>query len=192
MKAEVIKYGLSIDADIRAENIQVNANGSSFTVYAYGKRYPVHLKTPGIHNVYNGLASIDAGLVHYIPMGSMLETLARFTGVEGRFEIFRSTDGVMVVVNYTHNPDGLRHLLSNVRQLIKGRVYCVFGCEGDRDRLKRPVMARIALELSDFPILTLDNTRMEEPEAILKDMTSSMSETTSLVHIFVKLPIDVK
>ncbi len=187
-KAEVLKYGLSIDADIRAENIQMNSNGSFFTLYIHGKRRPVHLKTPGIHNVYNGLASIATGFVHQIPIESMIETLARFTGVDGRFEILRSTDGVMVVVDYAHNPDGLRQLLSSVRQLVKGRVYCVFGCEGDRDRLKRPVMARIALELSDLPVLTLDNTRMEDPEAILKDMASEYERNNVSRSRYYKVP----
>ncbi len=102
----------------------------------------------------------------------MVAALESFHGVEGRFDTLVSRNGVKVIVDYAHNPDALKNLLVTARQVSSGRVYCVFGCEGDRDRYKRPVMANIALELSDFPVLTLDNTRTEDPDSILRDMTS--------------------
>ncbi len=168
--ATILRYGLSKGADVRASDIRITPSSTSFTVTTNGRQRTVKWQLPGHHNVYNALAAICTGLAENIPLDRFISALEEFRGVEGRFDSFQSETGVTVIVDYAHTPDALQQLLVTVRRVISGQIYCVFGCEGDRDTEKRPIMAQIALEYSSYPILTLDHTRNEDPERILHDM----------------------
>jgi UDP-N-acetylmuramoyl-L-alanyl-D-glutamate--2,6-diaminopimelate ligase len=169
-QATVLRYGLSKSADVRASDIQITPSGTSFTITTKDTERAVHWKLPGHHNVYNALAAVCTGLAEDIPLDALISALEDFRGVEGRFDSFLSETGITVIVDYAHTPDALQQLLETARHIVSGQIYCVFGCEGDRDREKRPIMAQIALEHSFYPILTLDHTRNEDPERIFHDM----------------------
>ena len=136
--------------------------------------YPI----PGRFNVYNTLLAASACHMCGIEAEKIAQSLdIKQTVVAGRFETFRSKDGVIAVVDYAHTPDGLENVLTTAREFAKGKVLCVFGCGGDRDPIKRPIMGRIAGQLSDFCILTSDNPRTEDPEKILDQVEVGTKET---------------
>jgi UDP-N-acetylmuramoyl-L-alanyl-D-glutamate--2,6-diaminopimelate ligase len=124
----------------------------------------------GRFNVGNALAALGAGLALSLPADAVLRGLAALGGVPGRMETIAAGQGFTVLVDYAHTDDALRNLLETVRGLSPRRVVTVFGCGGDRDRTKRPLMGAVAARLSDFVILTSDNPRSEPPEAILEEI----------------------
>ena len=125
----------------------------------------------GRPNVYNLLAATATASALGIPAGAITEGLARQTGVPGRFEVVSSPeDGVTVVVDYAHTDDALRNLLETARPLTTGRLVTVFGCGGDRDRTKRPLMGMVAARLSDVVVITSDNPRSEDPASIIEEI----------------------
>ncbi|MDB9516389.1 UDP-N-acetylmuramoyl-L-alanyl-D-glutamate--2,6-diaminopimelate ligase [Roseofilum reptotaenium CS-1145] len=133
----------------------------------------------GQFNVSNLLAAIGAGLHLGITLETMVSSLPDFLGVPGRMErvsINRDQE-ITVIVDYAHTPDSLENLLKASRPFIPGRMICVFGCGGDRDRTKRPIMGKIAAELSDVPVVTSDNPRTENPEQILQDIVAGIPES---------------
>ncbi len=172
-------YGIGEGNDYRAENVQMDENGLEYDWTLKGEilehiSYPV----PGRFNVYNTLLAASACHLSGIPAKKIAASLnIQETVVAGRFETFRSKDGVIAVVDYAHTPDGLENVLTTAREFAKGRVLCVFGCGGDRDPIKRPIMGRIAGKLSDFCILTSDNPRTEDPEKILDQVEVGTKET---------------
>lgn len=162
-------YGLSEECEFRAENLSMNSRGIAYDFYRgtelLGRlRYPV----PGLFNVYNTLAAAGACvLLGFAPQDVLREMDLDRPIVPGRFQTFTSPDDVTVVVDYAHTPDGLEKVLKTAREFTKGRLICVFGCGGDRDPIKRPIMGRIAGEISDFCLITSDNPRTEDPLAII-------------------------
>ncbi|MBP0026766.1 UDP-N-acetylmuramoyl-L-alanyl-D-glutamate--2,6-diaminopimelate ligase [Roseofilum sp. Guam] len=133
----------------------------------------------GQFNVSNLLAAIGAGLHLGIPLETMVSSLPDFLGVPGRMErvSINPDQEITVIVDYAHTPDSLENLLKASRPFIPGRMICVFGCGGDRDRTKRPIMGKIAAELSDVPVVTSDNPRTENPEQILQDIVAGIPES---------------
>jgi UDP-N-acetylmuramyl-tripeptide synthetase len=130
----------------------------------------------GRFNVYNTLASIGAAQAEGVPMDVILEGLADFTAVPGRFELIDEGQSFSVVVDYAHTPDGLENILKTAREITKGRVIAVFGCGGDRDKMKRPIMGRIAASYGDLVIVTSDNPRTEDPDVIVKEVAAGVIE----------------
>ncbi len=172
-------YGLSEKNDYSARNLVLGASGLQYDWY-YGSRklgevrYPV----PGRFNVYNTLAAISACRILGMPEEVILKAEAlREPMVAGRFEVLRGPDGLTAIVDYAHTPDGLRKVLETIREFAQGRVIVVFGCGGDRDRSKRPMMGYIAGELGDYCILTSDNPRSENPERILDQIETGLRPT---------------
>lgn len=162
-------YGVR-SGDLRAEDIRVTAQGASFTVTGAFGRLPLALKITGIFNVYNTLAAVGAALAEGIAPKTIRAALEKCTGVPGRFELVDAGQDFSVIVDYAHTPDGLENILKTARQIAERRIITVFGCGGDRDRTKRPIMGRIAAELSDVVIATSDNPRTEDPEFILSQV----------------------
>ena len=162
-------YGVQ-SGDLRAEDIRVTAQGASFTVVGAFGRLPLQLKITGIFNVYNTLAAVGAALAEGIAPETIRAALEKCTGVPGRFELVDAGQDFSVIVDYAHTPDGLENILKTARQIAERRIITVFGCGGDRDRTKRPIMGRIAAELSDVVIATSDNPRTEDPEFILSQV----------------------
>ncbi|MCL6628726.1 MAG: UDP-N-acetylmuramyl-tripeptide synthetase, partial [Armatimonadetes bacterium] len=133
-------------------------------------RLPVSLKLRGTFNVYNSLAATGAALALGLDMDDIKIGLESLSAVDGRFEPVDCGQDFAVVVDYAHSPDSLENVLKSARELTRGRVITVFGCGGDRDRMKRPIMGRIAAEMSDVCIITSDNPRTEDPEAIIAEI----------------------
>ncbi|MCF0136076.1 MAG: UDP-N-acetylmuramoyl-L-alanyl-D-glutamate--2,6-diaminopimelate ligase [Lachnospiraceae bacterium] len=162
-------YGLQEGNDYRAENMSMDENGLVYDWTFRGEhlgqvRYPV----PGRFNIYNTLLAASACHLCGISPESIVKSLnLDHTIVDGRFETFRSRDGVIAVVDYAHTPDGLKNVLETAREFARGRIITVVGCGGDRDPVKRPIMGEIAGRLSDYCVLTSDNPRTEDPEKII-------------------------
>lgn len=176
-KGSVMTYAIDHSADLRAENISITAEGTAFTLVYEGSRYEVRLHTPGRFSVYNALGAIGACLYLGAPMEEILAGLAENPGVSGRFQTVRSKKGIQAIVDYAHTPDGLENVLNTAAEFVKGRIITVFGCGGDRDKTKRPIMGRIAGERSGYCIITSDNPRTEDPEQILRDVEAGTRET---------------
>ena len=164
------------DAMLRAEDVTMEAQKVSFTAVYQNESVAVSLPIPGKFTVYNGLTVLAIALQLGISLKDAAAALATAPGVKGRVEVV-PTPGkpYTVLIDYAHTPDGLQNVLSSVRSFCKGRLISVFGCGGDRDSGKRPVMGKIGTELSDFAVITSDNPRNEEPNAIIQDILKGVS-----------------
>jgi UDP-N-acetylmuramoyl-L-alanyl-D-glutamate--2,6-diaminopimelate ligase len=168
-KTKVVWYGLGNDRDLRALHVSSRFHGTRFEV-RYGKlRFAVESPLIGRINVYNILAACGAGLSYGIAPESIAQGVAGLRAVPGRFERIDEGQPFVVVVDYAHTDDALRNVIAVARSLDPKRVITLFGCGGDRDRTKRPLMGRAAAEGSDFVVLTTDNPRSEDPLAIMND-----------------------
>ena len=172
-----ITYAIEQAADLQAQDIRVHAGGADFTIAGTFGRMELQLKITGIFNVYNVMSAVGAALAEHIDPACIQRTLQAFQSVPGRFELVDAGQDFSVIVDYAHTPDGLENILHTARQIAKKRIITVFGCGGDRDRTKRPIMGRIAAELSDVVIATSDNPRTEDPEFILSEVEAGVRET---------------
>ena len=168
--ARVITYGIDQEADFRAKNITMTAKGTAFDLQSPFGNHHVEMKLIGKFNVYNVLASIAATTVSKVPIQQAINSIEEINGVSGRFEPVNAGQDFSVIVDYAHTPDSLENVLKTVQQFAKKRIFVVVGCGGDRDRSKRPLMAKIACQLATDPIFTSDNPRSEDPLQILQDM----------------------
>ena len=167
--SRVLWYGTSGSAQLRAENIVSGFDGLRFDLSFEGSRQPVASKLLGRINVFNILAAAGAGLSYDLDLATISRGIAACESVPGRFERIDAGQPFLVVVDYAHTDDALRGVIAVARALTKGRVITLFGCGGDRDRSKRPLMGMAAAELSDFVVLTSDNPRSEDPLDIIND-----------------------
>ncbi|MGZ9585062.1 UDP-N-acetylmuramoyl-L-alanyl-D-glutamate--2,6-diaminopimelate ligase [Paenibacillus marinisediminis] len=172
--AETIMYGMHEDADVRASDIRITSKGTSFHVDTFRGSQHVELRMVGKFNVYNALAAISAGLIEGIELSAIVASLESVPGVAGRVEAVDAGQPFSVIVDYAHTPDGLDNVLSTVKEFAEGRVLCVFGCGGDRDRKKRPIMGQIAAKYADYVLVTSDNPRTEDPNLILIDIEAGL------------------
>lgn len=172
----VTSYGFSDSgAGISADPITLQADKSRFRVTASGESALIETRLAGRFQVENALAAI--ALAHQLgyPLSGIAEVVAGFPPVCGRMEQVPLSNGATAIVDYAHNPDGLSNLLTACRTLCRGRLHVVFGCGGDRDRGKRPLMGAIAAELADVCWVTSDNPRTEDPESIIEDILQGMT-----------------
>ena len=172
----VITYGIKKKADIQAIDIETHLMGTSFTVQTPNGSIRIDSNLNGIFNVYNMLAAIAVAFIEGISLSVIKEALEKMSGVDGRFERVDIGQPYAVIVDYAHTPDSLENVLKTIQQFAEEEVYVVVGSGGDRDRTKRPLMAEAALRYSDYAIFTSDNPRTEDPQAILQDMTASLTE----------------
>jgi len=169
--ARTIFYGISADADLRAENIRSGFDGLHFDVVYQGQRQAFGSPLVGRINVSNILAAAGVGLSYGMDLAAIAEGIRTCPPVPGRFERVDNGQPFLVVVDYAHTDDALRNVIQASRELAgKGRVITLFGCGGDRDRTKRPLMGMAAAELSDLVVLTSDNPRSEDPLGIMNDV----------------------
>jgi UDP-N-acetylmuramoyl-L-alanyl-D-glutamate--2,6-diaminopimelate ligase len=167
----VVTYAIDRTADVQASAVESSLEGLSFT--AQTPRGAIEIRSPlvGRPNVYNLLAVTAAAIALDIPTSAIQRGLAELAQVPGRFQVVSTgADDVRVVVDYAHTDDALKNLLETARALAAGRIVTVFGCGGDRDRTKRPLMGAVAARLSDLVILTSDNPRSEDPERIIDEI----------------------
>ncbi|MFC5651688.1 UDP-N-acetylmuramoyl-L-alanyl-D-glutamate--2,6-diaminopimelate ligase [Paenibacillus solisilvae] len=174
--AEVLTYGVDHEADVRASNIRITAHGTSFHLESFKGKADIMLQMAGKYNVYNALAAVCAALIEGIPLDRIKQSLEALPGVPGRVEAVKAGQQFAVIVDYAHTPDGLENVLKAVKEFAAGRIICVFGCGGDRDRTKRPIMGKIAAHYADYAIVTSDNPRTEDPELILQDIEAGLTE----------------
>jgi UDP-N-acetylmuramoyl-L-alanyl-D-glutamate--2,6-diaminopimelate ligase len=172
----IFTYGINNHADVRAARVATNLKGSSFDVECNNIVLPIKMKLIGLFSVYNALAAIAFALKEGIEPRIIKEALEKVQGVPGRFEQVDCGQDFTVIVDYAHTPDGLKNILETAKQIVEKRLITVFGCGGDRDRTKRPQMGEIAARYSDFCIVTSDNPRSEDPQAIINDIIPGMDK----------------
>jgi len=173
--ASVVSYGIHNVVDYRAQNVEVTPKGVHFQVCFSEGIQDIWYATPGFFSVYNALAAFAWGVERgYVP-SSVAEALAEISGVPGRFESVRQGQPFQVIVDYAHTPDGLENVVRTARDFTTGRLLTVFGCGGDRDRSKRPLMGEVASQWSDFLFVTSDNPRTEDPDQIIKEILTGVS-----------------
>ena len=172
-RAARITFGTAPDADVRASELHLDAGGSSFRLTTPWGGADVRLPLLGDFNVSNGLAAAATALALGRPLEEVVARLAAAPQVPGRME--RIGDRPCVILrDYAHTPDALERALATLRPLTSGRLIVVFGCGGDRDRGKRPIMGRVAAERADLAVVSSDNPRTEDPEAIIDDIVAGM------------------
>ncbi len=174
-----VTYGLAEGADVRAIDLALDATGSRFTLASRFGWAAVYLPLLGEFNVANALAAAACALGLGRPFDEVMLRLGRAPQVPGRMEVI-SERPCAVLRDYAHTPDALERALRALRPLTAGRLLVVFGCGGDRDRGKRPIMGRLAAELADLPIVTSDNPRTEDPDAIIAEVEQGMGSAPRL------------
>jgi UDP-N-acetylmuramoyl-L-alanyl-D-glutamate--2,6-diaminopimelate ligase len=157
-------------AEVYAAHIESDATGSRFILYGPGVQRPVRLPLLGDYNIMNALAAAAVGFSQKIPLDKIVQGLETIAGVPGRMERVVGSEAFTVVVDYAHTEDALRKVLTALRRLHPSRIITVFGCGGDRDRAKRPLMGEAAAQLSEKVIVTSDNPRSEDPSRITLDI----------------------
>jgi len=182
--APVITYGVKTTADVRAENIEITAKGARFVLKYTDRAIPVKIKLTGLFNVYNALAAIAVGLVEGIKAETIIGALERISGISGRFEIVEEGQEFTVIVDYSHTPDSLENCLKTAKEFAEGRIITVFGCGGDRDKTKRPLMGEVAGRLSDLCIVTSDNPRSEDPQDIINEIIPGLVKSAQINRFF--------
>ena len=161
-------------ADLTAQNLRLFPSHVDFEALTLGQLKRVHLPIPGGFSIYNALAALAAGLCLKLPLEEMARVMRTVRGVKGRVEIVPVPRAYTVLIDYAHTPNALENILMTARDFTAGRLICVFGCGGDRDRGKRPIMGAIAEELADVVVVTSDNPRTEEPGDIIEEILSGM------------------
>lgn len=177
MPGLVRTYALDAEADYRATDLDMDAFGTRFTLHHDGRKYPAAIPVPGRFSVANALATVAACHVLGHDLGGLVAALDRMPPVPGRLERFEAPRGTSVIVDYAHSPDSLDKVLAAIRDFAGARVITVFGCGGDRDVTKRARMGEIAGSHSDLCVLTSDNPRDEDPEAIMDQITPGLTAT---------------
>jgi UDP-N-acetylmuramoyl-L-alanyl-D-glutamate--2,6-diaminopimelate ligase len=169
-----LTFALEREASFTAQDVRSAFDGAHFTMRSPAGSSPVHLSLPGRFNVANALAAAAATHALGVPLEVIAAALTAPPRVPGRFEPVDEGQGFAVVVDYAHTPDSLENVLRAARELTRGRVICVFGAGGDRDRGKRPLMGRAAASGAEVIVVTSDNPRSEEPEAIVAEIVAGV------------------
>ncbi|MBU3074123.1 UDP-N-acetylmuramoyl-L-alanyl-D-glutamate--2,6-diaminopimelate ligase [Clostridium estertheticum] len=171
IKNSKLSFALNHTADIMASNIKMHSRGSKFTLKYKESSFDIELNIPGNYNVYNALGCITVCLNQGIEITVIKKALQKVQ-VPGRCELVENNQnlGFEIILDYAHTPDGLENILETVREFTKGKLISVYGCGGDRDKTKRPIMGKIGTNLSDFSFITSDNPRTEDPLEIIKDV----------------------
>ena len=176
-------------ADLHAEALELLSDGISFTAVYGNERVAVRLPIPGKFTVYNALSVLGCALQLGIPLSDAAGALLTAKGVKGRVEVV-PTPGTdyTILIDYAHTPDGLENVLSSVKGYCKGRLIAVFGCGGDRDPVKRPIMGKIGVDLADIAIITSDNPRTENPGKIIQDILKGVNPAKNNYEIIENRP----
>ena len=169
-----ITYGLKNPADVFAVDINEKLEGTSFVLNLFDELYEIKLSVPALHNVYNAMAAAACAKILGVKTPVIARGLQQLKKVEGRLEHVAKYNGADIFVDFAHTPDGLEKSLQSLKKLCKGKLYCLFGCGGNRDRAKRPIMGEVAAKYADFCIITSDNPRFEEPFDIISEIESGI------------------
>ena len=170
-------------ADLTARDLRLFPGHVEFVALMRGKLERIHLPIPGGFSVYNALAALAAGVCLGLELPDMARVVRSVKGVKGRVEIVPVPRAFTVIIDYAHSPHALENILLTARDVTAGRLICLFGCGGDRDKTKRPIMGAVAQELADIVVVTSDNPRSEPPEAIIGDILSGMEPDEGNVYV---------
>lgn len=182
-KVPVMTYGIEKPATLQAVDYHLTHKGTTFTLLYNGNEYKVDIPLTGKFNVYNCLAAMAILLAEGMPMANICKSLANAPQIPGRFEKVDKGQDFTVIVDYAHTPDGLENVLVTAREIAEKRLITVFGCGGDRDRTKRPIMGGIAAKYSDYSIITSDNPRTEDPMFIIGQVEEGVKPITDQYEI---------
>jgi len=173
-----ITCGMESAADLRAENLEMRADCVKMDIVRGGEKHRLRLSIPGKFSAYNALSVLGAAVALGIPLNRAVHALESAKGVKGRVEVVPTYGkDYTILIDYAHTPDGLQNVLSSVKAYCKGRLIAVFGCGGDRDPYKRPVMGKIGVDLADYVVFTSDNPRTEDPHEILRQIVRGAEGT---------------
>ena len=162
------------DADLTAKDIRMSAAGVRFAAVYKDELALTKLAIPGIFSVHNALGAIAVGLALGMSLADCCDAMTTAKGVKGRVELVPTAGDYNIIIDYSHKPGALETVLKTLRPVTTGRLVCIFGCGGDRDKLKRPLMGAIAADNADLVIVTSDNPRTEDPEEIIREITEGM------------------
>jgi UDP-N-acetylmuramoyl-L-alanyl-D-glutamate--2,6-diaminopimelate ligase len=174
--SRILTFGIDKDADIKASEIITYPESVEFRVKTPWGGDKIKVNIPGKFSVYNALGAIGACGLMNVSFDSMKEGLMKVC-VPGRVEKVDTGKDFTVIIDYAHSPDSLRNILTTVKDFAPGRIVCLFGCGGDRDRTKRPIMGEISGRIADFTIITSDNPRTEEPSVIVREIEEGIKKT---------------
>lgn len=169
-----VSFGLKNPADVFAVDIEEKIAGTSFVINLFDELYEINLKIIALHNVYNAMGASTCAKILGIDTAYIAEGLSNLKSVTGRLEPVAKFNGADIFVDFAHTPDGLEKSLQALKKLCRGKLYCLFGCGGNRDKTKRSIMGKIASENSDFCIVTSDNPRYEDPYGIIAEIEEGM------------------
>ena len=170
---------LNGSADFSASGIRSTEKGVSFDLSCDGEINRVWLPIPGDFSVYNALGAIAVCRSLDLPLKRIVEAMQTSSGVKGRLEVLPLDTDYSVIIDYAHTPDALKNIINTLKPLTRGRLITLFGCGGDRDHLKRPIMGAAAAEGSDLCIVTSDNPRTEDPDSIIRDILDGFRESST-------------
>lgn len=176
-QAQVITYGINQPADLQASEIHLTTKGTGFFLQYKEEKYPVSIPLIGRFNVYNCLATIACILSQGFSMDAILEAVQKLPHVPARLEAVPNHLGLKIYVDFAHTPDALKNVLCCLNEFKTGRIITVFGCGGNRDKSKRPLMAKVCENYSDQCIVTSDNPRTEDPKTIIDEIVKGFSDT---------------
>jgi len=181
---QVFTYAVNDDsADLVGKNVKLQSDRVDFCALTIGSLNRIVLRVPGMFSVYNALAVISSAMLLGFGIESVIAVLQTCEGVKGRAEIVPTNSDFTVLIDYAHTPDALENIIKAVRGSSQGRVVTLFGCGGDRDKKKRPLMGAIAARYSDFVIVTSDNPRTEAPGAIISDILAGMMDSNASYRV---------
>jgi len=175
--SEKYSFSRKNTADFRADNISLAADGTSFSLSYGDVTADIKMKMTGTFNVENITAAFAVCLKYGIPAEKIISVISGYPGVKGRCEIIPTGRDFTVICDYAHTPDAVENILGSVKEYCRGRLICLFGCGGNRDSKKRPLMAAAAASYADLLIVTSDNPRNEEPEQIIADILEGLKDT---------------
>ncbi len=173
----VYTYGIEAEADFKAMNVTMTTSGTAFTLKSPVGQYEVKTPLLGTFNVHNALGAMASAYAAGMPMEQIVDLMEKLSPVDGRMEIINEGQDFTVIVDYAHTPDGVEKVLEFVNDIKQNSVKVVIGCPGDRDRTKRPVIAKLSVDYADDVIFTTDDPHSEDPEDILNEMTQGMEES---------------
>ena len=180
-KARVITYGIKNKSTVMAKDINFSNQATEFTLIAPKVNIRIKTSLVGLYNIYNILAAICWGITQSLSAKYIKSAIENFKNVPGRLEKVSSKIGYSIFVDYAHTPDALFNVINALRPVVKGKIIVIFGCGGERDKLKRPKMGKVATTLADYALITSDNPRSEEPLQIIKDIQKGIKKNNYCV-----------
>ncbi|MCX5668827.1 MAG: UDP-N-acetylmuramoyl-L-alanyl-D-glutamate--2,6-diaminopimelate ligase [Candidatus Omnitrophica bacterium] len=176
-KAKVLTYGIENKSNVMAREINFKRHSTEFSLVAGQINIRMKTNLIGRYNIYNILAAVAWGISEKLPIQDIKSAIEKFKHVPGRLERVNCSRDFSIFVDYAHTPDALFNVISALRPLVKGKIIVIFGCGGERDKLKRPQMGKVVTELADYAIITSDNPRSENPAWIIKDIAQGIQKS---------------